>query len=219
MKTSAKYLLVSLAVILFCQNVILAQSKQCDVIIKVFDSDSNTVVNNFKPQIINLDKEKLYKPKDANIPGLFENVNSGNISIAIDSEGYARKFHKTMLECESEEKDFTKTIDVSVSKNTKQGYFVISASDGKSNAVNEYAVKLGKPFYPPAARATRVSGIVQVEAVIDLEGKVIYANALTAHPLLKSSSEEAAVKSRFKPTTIKGTPVLVAGIIVYNFVP
>lgn len=83
--------------------------------------------------------------------------------------------------------------------------------------VNGKAVNLVKPPYPPAARAVRASGTVNVQVTIDESGNVISASAVSGHPLLKQAAESAARSSKFSPTTLSGQKVKVTGVIVYNF--
>lgn len=85
--------------------------------------------------------------------------------------------------------------------------------------VNGKAISLPKPPYPPAARAVRASGAVNVEVLIDVDGKVISATAVSGHPLLRSAAVEAARSAIFSPTLLAGKPVKVSGTIIYNFVP
>lgn len=85
--------------------------------------------------------------------------------------------------------------------------------------LNVKATSLPKPTYPAAARAVRAIGSVSVQVVIDEGGNVISANAVSGHPLLRSASESAARESRFSPTLLCGQPVMVIGVITYNFVP
>lgn len=89
---------------------------------------------------------------------------------------------------------------------------------GDSNLLNQRALKLVKPRYPALARMGHASGTVVVEVLIDEEGKVIAAKAISGHPLLWLVSVEAAKNSLFSPTLIAGTPVKVIGIIQYNFI-
>lgn len=85
--------------------------------------------------------------------------------------------------------------------------------------LNGKAVTLVKPLYPAAARAVRAAGTVNVEVSLDVDGNVVYAAAVSGHPLLKQSAESAARASKFNPTIFSGEKVKVAGIIVYNFTP
>lgn len=85
--------------------------------------------------------------------------------------------------------------------------------------VNGSAVSLPKPVYPPAAIAVRAGGEVKIQVLIDEAGTVVSANALSGHPLLRQTAEQAAWQAKFKPTTLEGNPVKVSGTIIYNFVP
>ena len=80
------------------------------------------------------------------------------------------------------------------------------------------ALELPKPAYPPIARAAHVSGTVTVQLIIDVDGTVMAAAAVSGHPLLYGVSVEAAKNSRFSPTKLDGKPVKVTGVIAYNFV-
>ena len=62
-----------------------------------------------------------------------------------------------------------------------------------------------------------MTGMVEVEVVIDLNGKVISAKAVKGPSILASAAEMAAKLARFTPTLLSGQPVKVAGIITYNF--
>ncbi|QQS41355.1 MAG: TonB family protein [Acidobacteriota bacterium] len=85
--------------------------------------------------------------------------------------------------------------------------------------INGSAIELPAPTYPEAARAVGASGTVNVAVVIDHQGVVISAAAVSGHPLLRSAAVSAATLARFRPTLLSGQPVEVSGVIVYNFVP
>lgn len=85
--------------------------------------------------------------------------------------------------------------------------------------LNGTALTLTLPAYPAEARETRAGGGVNVQVTIDEQGNVVSAKAISGDPLLKAASEEAARNSKFAPTTLKGVPVKVTGVIYYNFVP
>ncbi len=84
--------------------------------------------------------------------------------------------------------------------------------------VNGSAISLPKPTYPASALAIGVSGAVSVQVIINEEGIVESATAVSGHPLLRKSSIEAARQSKFKPFKLQGQPIKVSGVIVYNFV-
>ena len=83
--------------------------------------------------------------------------------------------------------------------------------------VNGIAKDLPTPAYPALARQMNISGLVQVQVLIDESGKVISANAVSGNALLKPAAEKAAWAARFSTTTLSGVPVKVSGVIVYNF--
>jgi TonB family protein len=83
--------------------------------------------------------------------------------------------------------------------------------------VNGKASYLPKPIYSAAAIAVHAEGKVDVQVTIDETGKVISAQAVGGHPLLRPLAEQAARNARFTPTTLSLTPVKVTGVIVYNF--
>jgi TonB family protein len=87
-----------------------------------------------------------------------------------------------------------------------------------AGVVNGKATSLPKPEYPAAAKAIRASGSVNVQVVIDENGNVISAKAVSGHPLLQAAAVQAAQQAKFKPTLLSGQPVKVSGVIVYNFV-
>ena len=83
--------------------------------------------------------------------------------------------------------------------------------------LNGKATNLVKPAYPPAAKAARASGAVNVQVTVDEKGDVVAASAVSGHPLLRASAVQAARQSKFSPTLLSGKPVKVTGVIVYNF--
>ncbi len=88
-----------------------------------------------------------------------------------------------------------------------------------AGVLNGKATSLPKPAYPPAARAVKASGAVNVQVLVDENGNVTQARAVSGHPLLRSSAVRAARSAKFRPTQLSGQAVKVTGIIVYNFVP
>jgi protein TonB len=84
--------------------------------------------------------------------------------------------------------------------------------------LNGKAISLPKPAYPAIARTARASGTVVVQVVIDENGRVISAHAVSGHPLLQGVAVSAARGARFSPTKLSGQPVKVTGVITYNFV-
>jgi protein TonB len=84
--------------------------------------------------------------------------------------------------------------------------------------LNGKAVRLVQPSYPQIARQAHASGTVVVQVLIDENGNVISAHAVSGHPLLQAVAVAAARASKFSPTKLSGQPVKVNGVIQYNFV-
>jgi TonB family protein len=83
--------------------------------------------------------------------------------------------------------------------------------------LNDKAISLPKPAYPPTARAAKASGTVVVQVTVDENGNVIEAHAVSGHPLLQAACVAAARGAKFSPAKLSGQPVKVSGVINYNF--
>jgi len=83
--------------------------------------------------------------------------------------------------------------------------------------LNGNAITLPAPTYPETARRMRTSGVVEVEVVIDENGKVISANAVSGPSVFRDNAVQAALRAKFTPSKLSGQPVKVTGKIVYNF--
>jgi protein TonB len=59
---------------------------------------------------------------------------------------------------------------------------------------------------------------VVVQVLIDENGNVVSAHAVSGHPLLQAVAVGAARQAKFSPTKLSGQPVKVTGVIQYNFV-
>jgi TonB family protein len=88
----------------------------------------------------------------------------------------------------------------------------------QGGVLNGKALVLPPPVYPAIARSAHASGTVVVQVVIDEEGDVESAHAVSGHPLLQAVCVQAARNSKFSPTKLEGQPVKVTGVITYNFV-
>lgn len=83
--------------------------------------------------------------------------------------------------------------------------------------LNGKAISLPSPIYPEIAKRARAGGLVTIEVVIDVTGRVISAEAVSGHTMLRQAAEQAAKQARFSPTLLSGQPVRVTGQITYNF--
>ena len=74
-----------------------------------------------------------------------------------------------------------------------------------------------QPEYPVLARQTHVAGTVVVNAVIDEDGNVVGARALSGHPLLIPAALKAVLQWKYEPTLLNGTPVAVEMEVTVHF--
>jgi len=79
------------------------------------------------------------------------------------------------------------------------------------------AVRMVTPSYPLAAKQLNINGQVKVEVTLNEQGDVTSAKAVSGPQFLRSSSEDAARKSKFKPALVGTEAVKASGFIVYNF--
>jgi TonB family protein len=90
-------------------------------------------------------------------------------------------------------------------------------SNIEGGVLNGKAFTLPAPAYPSIARSAHASGTVVVQVIIDEQGNVSAAHAVSGHPLLRATCVAAARQAKFSPTLLEGEPVKVAGVITYNF--
>jgi periplasmic protein TonB len=75
-----------------------------------------------------------------------------------------------------------------------------------------------QPIYPPIARAARISGIVQLRAIIGKDGAVRELEVVSGNALLAQAALAAVREWRYQPTLLSGNPVEVETRITVNFV-
>jgi protein TonB len=73
------------------------------------------------------------------------------------------------------------------------------------------------PVYPVQARQARLTGAVTVEVMINEQGNVSSARALSGPMALRDAAVGAARAWKFKPSTLGGVPVPTTTNIIFNF--
>jgi TonB family protein len=74
-----------------------------------------------------------------------------------------------------------------------------------------------QPVYPPEALAAKVSGVVILEAVIGLDGKVVNATVLRSVPLLDQAAIDAVTQWEYAPTLLNDAPVPIIMTVTVTF--
>ncbi len=77
----------------------------------------------------------------------------------------------------------------------------------------------GKAIYMPLPdnQSGLPAGVVMVQILIDEQGSVIDAKAVSGPPALHAAAVNSARLARFMPTLLSGEPVKVSGTLSYNF--
>ncbi len=85
------------------------------------------------------------------------------------------------------------------------------------DSLQTLAVKLAIPSLSAFESSRNIGGLVTVEIVIDENGKVTSAKAMSGPKFFYKVCETAARRSTFKPYLVDGKPVKITGFINYNF--
>jgi protein TonB len=75
-----------------------------------------------------------------------------------------------------------------------------------------------KPAYPRLAVTARISGVVELEAIIGTDGRIREITVLGGHPMLVPAALEAVRQWAYRPTLLNGEPVEVITRITVRFV-
>ena len=78
-------------------------------------------------------------------------------------------------------------------------------------------IKQVEPVYPNIARQARVEGVVILEVITDISGKVQHARALRSIPLLDQAAIDAVRQWVYEPTIIDGIPRGVIHTVTLTF--
>jgi len=78
-------------------------------------------------------------------------------------------------------------------------------------------IKYVVPNYPDIAKAVKVQGVVIIEAIIGIDGKVQDAKVLRGEPLLDSAALDAVRSWEYTPTLLNGTPTPVIMTVTVQF--
>jgi len=74
-----------------------------------------------------------------------------------------------------------------------------------------------EPQYPQLARQMRIAGVVQLEGVIGVDGRLHELRVVNGHPLLAHAALEAVSRWIYNPTLLNGKPVEVIAPITVTF--
>ncbi len=86
-----------------------------------------------------------------------------------------------------------------------------------AGVLNSRAVSLPRPAYPPAAKTAAVTGSVNVSVLVDEQGNVTSARAVSGPVMLRAAAEAAARQARFNPPRLGNQSVRMTGVLLYSF--
>jgi periplasmic protein TonB len=84
-------------------------------------------------------------------------------------------------------------------------------------------VKLGavlhrvEPPYPPIARAARVSGSVELECVVGVDGHIQEVKVKSGNPLLIHAAVDAAWQWVYAPSKLNDVPIEIVTMLTFTF--
>jgi protein TonB len=79
------------------------------------------------------------------------------------------------------------------------------------------AIHRVEPVYPALALQLHISGVVELEGVVGVDGRIRELKPKSGHPLLIRAALEAVAQWLFRPTTLNGEPVEVVQPVVVRF--
>ena len=78
-------------------------------------------------------------------------------------------------------------------------------------------IKRVTPDYPIAPRKAHIEGVVSIEAVADIYGRVVKVRVTSGHPLLRSAAVQAVRQWIYEPYILNGIPRPVTFTVNVNF--
>ena len=90
----------------------------------------------------------------------------------------------------------------------------VSAADAMKAATNK-----AQPQYPATARQMKITGQVEIEAVVNTAGEVESAKAVSGNPLLTGAAVSAVEKWKFTPFLSDGAPSKAIVALKFDFKP
>jgi protein TonB len=74
-----------------------------------------------------------------------------------------------------------------------------------------------EPEYPKDARKKKVQGDVKIDAIVDKDGNVVEAHAISGNPLLVDAALKAVSQWKYQPTYLNGSPYPLELVVDVNF--
>jgi len=101
--------------------------------------------------------------------------------------------------------------------NQRPRYMAPATIGASSEVMAARLLSAPPPTYPMMAEMTRIQGKVTVEAVVGKSGRVIRAQAISGHRLLRGAAVRAVYARRYRPYMLNDRPVNVATVVTVDF--
>ena len=92
-----------------------------------------------------------------------------------------------------------------------------NAKPVEAGALNSKATSLPKPVVTEEMKRLKAKGKITVRVIVDENGKVVSATALSGIHVLRQAAEAAAREATFKPMELDGITVRFTGTLTYDF--
>src|SRR5690349_417433 len=146
--------------------------------------------------------------------------------VAPDAESQAQQQTQRKPGGDSGNTEQAPNADPNATNNTEANNTAPNQQQSQTNQPNQKrgpisgGVLNGKAIYLPMPEvpASEASGVVLVAVLVDEQGTVVDARAVSGPPNLRGAAVAAARLARFSPTLLMGEPVRVTGTLSYNFV-
>lgn len=227
-----KSVFFAVAIVICCSFSVSSQTK-CNLKVDVFElkddgSSEQFPIKDFKTNLLDTENKKTIKVDNKNGIQTAFDVTQGKYDLTVSKKGFQKTLKKISVNCGliNLQNTVSEIVFLQKGKSNKtfnmffEGSFGVTrakSEESETKDINKGAIYLGRPAYPVAAKVSRAKGTVKVQVLLDELGNVVNAEAVSGHPLLLSASVEAAKKSKFRMTYLKGIPVKVSGIITYIY--
>ncbi|MBC7899459.1 MAG: TonB family protein [Saprospiraceae bacterium] len=104
-----------------------------------------------------------------------------------------------------------------LTRNNQKGYTELFKAPISLGILNDRAIYLPQPIYPKAVLRPRSQGDVIIQIKLNVqEGKLVLAKAVSGNLIFRKYAEEAAMKAKFQPKNIEGSPLFANGVLVFK---
>jgi len=175
---------------------------------------NGAAVPNAKASIYNPDTAlKLEANTSADGKFAFESLPAGQYILSLEKPGFPKLYREFSVEADS-------TLDRGLMLGAPVGHPATRPDKLRigGEAAQANLIKKIQPLYPPAAKAARLQGQVQLETVISAEG-VPQDIRVVSSPSddLSQSALEAVRQWRYSPTLLNGEPIPVVTTVIVNY--